>query len=356
MLWASGKVSEFTIEYTGCEFSAPNTTFANIPSDKYSYHMSGSDSTPVVAPQWQYLQDTSVANVAQQRRCTIQFTVPKELDHSVFMYYKLTNYFQNHRRYVQSYNSDQFKGDPKTASDLHSAGECKPLDQINNIPVYPCGLIANSLFNGMLIWMEADILADIKTDFAPISDTFGLPTLIEAAGSTTAVSAPYNMTDSGITWSGESRKYSPTRYQLGEAVPPPFWALRYPNGYTAETPYPDLSTDEHFQVWMRTAGLPTFRKLYYRNDNENMAAGRYSIDIFLSELIVLYTIDMKSTFPDCLIDIPPRTLRLSCCAIWRHESYRIQHRFIYWWPQSLPRNRIPRRRGHLRSAWSSSNP
>ena len=92
------------------------------------------------------------------------------------------------------------------------------------------------------------------------------------------------MTDRGITWPGESKKYSTTRYQLGEASPPPFWILRYPNGYTAANPYPDLSQDEHFQVWMRTAGLPTFRKLYYRNDNENMVAGRYSIDILLSEL------------------------------------------------------------------------
>lgn len=32
-------------------------------------------------------------------------------------------------------------------------------------------------------------------------------------------------------------------------------------------------------VWMRTAGLPTFRKLYKRNDNDVMRAGYYRIDI-----------------------------------------------------------------------------
>lgn len=116
-----------------------------------------------------------------------------------------------------------------------------------------------------------------------IADTFGVPTLIQEAGSDASVNVPYNMTDRGITWPGESRKYQPTRYQLGEAVPPPFWQDRFPNGYTAENPYPDLSQDEHFQVWMRTAGLPTFRKLYFRNDNENMVAGRYSIGIYTSE-------------------------------------------------------------------------
>ena len=35
-------------------------------------------------------------------------------------------------------------------------------------------------------------------------------------------------------------------------------------------------------MWMRTAGLPTFRKLWARNDQEDFLAGLYEIDIFLS--------------------------------------------------------------------------
>ena len=93
----------------------------------------------------------------------------------------------------------------------------------------------------------------------------------------------YNMTDRGITWPGERNKYGPTKYQVGEVVPPPFWAERYPNGYTEETGFPNLEDDEHFQVWMRLAGLPTFRKLYFRNDDETMAAGTYEIEVYMSE-------------------------------------------------------------------------
>lgn len=63
------------------------------------------------------------------------------------MYYKLTNYYQNHRRYVQSYDSNQFKGQVVSASTL-SGGECDPLSERDNLPIYPCGLIANSVFNG----------------------------------------------------------------------------------------------------------------------------------------------------------------------------------------------------------------
>lgn len=65
----------------------------------------------------------------------------------VFLYYKLTNFYQNHRRYVKSYEPNQLKGKYVSPSDLDN-GDCKPLGQINGKAVYPCGLIANSMFNG----------------------------------------------------------------------------------------------------------------------------------------------------------------------------------------------------------------
>jgi len=66
-------------------------------------------------------------------------------------------------------------------------------------------------------------------------------------------------------------------------LPPPNWAERYPDGYTDATGFPNLADDEHFQVWMRVAALPTFRKLWGRNDNDVMAAGTYRILINMSK-------------------------------------------------------------------------
>jgi hypothetical protein len=37
-------------------------------------------------------------------------------------------------------------------------------------------------------------------------------------------------------------------------------------------------TNEHFIVWMRTAGLPSFRKLYGRI-NQDLEAGKYTLTI-----------------------------------------------------------------------------
>lgn len=70
-------------------------------------------------------------------------------------------------------------------------------------------------------------------------------------------------------------------------LPPPNWAEKYPDGYTDATGFPNLADDEHFQVWMRVAALPTFRKLWGRNDNDVMAAGTYRILINMSEYLRL---------------------------------------------------------------------
>lgn len=69
------------------------------------------------------------------------------------MYYGLTNFYQNHRRYVKSRDDNQLAGaDIKSSDDLGS--DCEPYlaytDPITGqkIPYAPCGAIANSLFNG----------------------------------------------------------------------------------------------------------------------------------------------------------------------------------------------------------------
>lgn len=109
------------------------------------------------------------------------------------------------------------------------------------------------------------------------SDTFSNLTLVN---STSGVSS-YNFSEVGIAWPGEAGKYSATtNYNLSDIVPPPNWALRYPQNYNSSN-FPNLQADEHFQNWMRTAGLPTFSKLYGRSDNK-LLQGTYQLTIGLS--------------------------------------------------------------------------
>ncbi|KAI0316798.1 transcription regulator [Amylostereum chailletii] len=263
LVWGSSLVTEVTINYTDCDQLSPasnagSAQFVNVPH--YDYRLRSSDSkAQVTPPQYAFVQDSANSNNDSLRsQCVVQFDVPYDLDPSVLLYYKLTNFFQNHRRYVQSYDTDQLKGDHRTVSDLKD-GDCKPVAVLDGKVIYPCGLIANSLFN----------------------DSFSGLTLL----SSTESDAPsaYNFSERGIAWGGEAKKYtSSPKYNLSEIVPPPNWAARFPNNYTDDNPPPDLRADEHFQNWMRTAGLPTFTKLWGRNDNEKLVKGRYQITVNLN--------------------------------------------------------------------------
>lgn len=113
-------------------------------------------------------------------------------------------------------------------------------------------------------------------------DTFTNLTLTSDSGTT------YLWSEKGIAWPGEANKYASTPgYKIEEIDPPPNWRDRFPDGYTNSTPPPDLKVDEHFQNWMRTAGLPTFTKLWGRNDNDDLTKGRYRITVNLSALLFL---------------------------------------------------------------------
>jgi hypothetical protein len=83
--------------------------------------------------------------------CFIQFHNPIQLKTPIFLYYRLTNFYQNHRKYVKSLSYNQLHGDVITEAD--AASSCAPVstttapDGSTKI-YYPCGLIANSMFNG----------------------------------------------------------------------------------------------------------------------------------------------------------------------------------------------------------------
>ena len=192
--------------------------------------------------------------------CSLQFNIPDNLKPPVLFYYRLTNFYQNHRRYVKSLDSDQLKG---AAISNNSLGACTPLDTDHDgKPYWPCGLIANSIFN----------------------DSFSNPVQLNVRDSS-ALNATYNMTEKGIAWNSDKALYARTKYELKGITPPPNWYLRYQDGYTSDN-LPDLENDEAFQVWMRTAGLPNFSKLAKRNDNETMQCGMYQVDIQNSMLYV----------------------------------------------------------------------
>ena len=148
-------MTEIDLDYTDCEtLSAQTSTsslsFTDMPSSKYTYKLRASDSgAPVSTPQWAFVNRTGTSDVAvgEEQQCVLQFDVPADIDPPVLLYYKLTNFYQNHRRYVKSLDQNQLRGDFVSADKLRG-GDCKPLGANGDQAIYPCGLIANSFFNG----------------------------------------------------------------------------------------------------------------------------------------------------------------------------------------------------------------
>jgi hypothetical protein len=269
------QVQEISIDYSDCIRRAPAIErddtggLSNIPSDRISKTFKGGDFTGAQPAAWGHYNFTAdyktspqanvfrnVAPINNTNVCRLEFDIENTLKAPVFMYYRMTNFYQNHRRYVKSYDQGQLDGDAKSYSSVDGT-DCAPLDVDTDSrkPYYPCGLIANSIFN----------------------DTFFPPVLLNSqSGDNQTI---YNMTNKGIAWGSDKDLYHKTKYANDAAVPPPNWRKKFPQ-YNDTLPPPDLGEWEEFFVWMRTAGLPTFSKLALRQDNDNMRPGRYQMDIW----------------------------------------------------------------------------
>ena len=196
----------------------------------------------------------------------------------VFIYYEIEGFYQNHRRYVSSRTDLQLRGIAYGGS-----VECEPYEKDEQGRYYaPCGLIANSLFN----------------DTIRLKDGGGVAVAL---------------TGTGIAWSSDVDTMfqnpphsgdlcSAAAFDPAAAATPPNWPVQtcrlgqaLPGGvdeclttddsnceYSPFTPAYASSGEgyenEDFMVWMRTAAMPTFRKLYRRAPT-GLADGDYTLDI-----------------------------------------------------------------------------
>lgn len=265
-------MQEIVLDYSHCWDQAPEyPTTSPMPSNLVTMHFrkNSSNTDKPDAPTWSRRTITATyqnattgivhATVENTTQCVLTFPIPNNMDPPVLFYYRLTNFYQNHRRYAKSFNNDQLSGKAVSASTIHGS-DCTPLTTVTvngtEIPYYPCGLAANSVFN----------------------DTFYNPVLLNVPGSQLANQTYVMQNNSDISWASDKKLYGPSSYNWANVAVPPNWVLRYPNNYSDDY-HPDLVNDEPFQVWMRLAGLPTFSKLAQRNDNTTMQTGTYSVNI-----------------------------------------------------------------------------
>lgn len=228
--------------------------------------------------------------------CQITFTAPEKMEAPIYVYYQIDNFYQNHRKYVASYNEAQLLGEVYTDED--DVETCSPLYKNGSSLLSPCGVIANSLFNDKitLAGSSVDGLKLKTTNIAWPSDKdkkFAQPSGFKSkSASCSLVSNCIGSycTDEVCTSLGlksNCKGYNcsdPDYYNCEKGCHATYYPSDDEVQYLYET-FPEVVSpmlgvkDEHFIVWMRVAALPTFRKLYGRIMDDIPKGGTVTFDV-----------------------------------------------------------------------------
>ncbi|CUM62675.1 uncharacterized protein PRCAT00000229001 [Priceomyces carsonii] len=256
MWYAAHRIQDVTIDYTQCEKMASKLYWSEIPTEYVTYNYRTKDHLIKQKAQWKLETDESQQFEDERNVCKIQFPVANKLSSPIYFFYRLNKFYANHRRFVKSFSEEQIIGNAASENTIkNTPGQnCEPLSvNSEGKKYYPCGLIANSLFN----------------------DTF--TTTLQGVNGT---SHDYKLTENGIAWKADKNRFKKTKYHYSDITPPPNWYKRFPDGYN-ESNVPDISTWYQFQNWMHPSGLPRFNKLALRNDHDDLEEGVYEITIGL---------------------------------------------------------------------------
>jgi hypothetical protein len=267
LLISSNQVQEKVIDYTNCRALNRNQTCAEI-----------------IAANLDRPDDCD---------CEVTFTLDEDFQRDVFIYYGLTNFYQNHRRYVRSRDDSQLYGSRSLSKD------CAPYaDRIvdgKSVPIAPCGAIANSMFNDTFFLYEASSSSSRPTSTKPDVST--------GTDSNPITTEPVGFADNdrlvavfrtGIAWATD--KNSKFRNPPGDSLKDAFKDYTQPPNW--RVPVYELDTtdannngylNEAFIVWMRTAALPTFRKLYGRIDHSSSPQFHHSLPRGSYKMVVKYS-------------------------------------------------------------------
>jgi hypothetical protein len=220
--------------------------------------------------------------------CVVSLTIPKTMKAPVFVYYELKNFYQNHRRFVKSRSDEQLFGED-VSSDFCDPQQYRVDPNGTKLEISPCGLMAWSFFN----------------------DSYAVSRVDSVSG----VEQPVAVDETGIAWPSD------VAYKFGDVTPANHnddVATRG-GGQINGT----LKQDEHFIVWMRTAAMATFRKLW----------GKIGVDLAAGEVVKI-AIDNRYVFPNhhdpplrLPILVPEGTITSDCLSI--HRDVLVLRRDVF---------------------------
>lgn len=180
--------------------------------------------------------------------CEVKFNLNQSYSSPIYFYYQLDGFHQNDNRYISSKSYSQLSGN--IIDNDHAEKDCFPIIKNSELPngtkslsgkelspsevAFPCGLIARSFFNDTYELYDSTFKDRIFINETNIALEYDRDLL-------------YKLPDNTSNFIIEDNLWMNT-------------------------------TNEHFIVWMRSSGLPKFRKLWGRIEND-LAKGEYIIKI-----------------------------------------------------------------------------
>ena len=267
----------------------------------------------------EYFTDKLINSDEQFPECTcdVDVKISRTVKGPVYFYYRLTNFYQNHRIYVKSRDNAQLTG--KVVSEPNR--DCAPYQyDSDNKPISPCGTIANSLFNDTFSFScdsgdcKSSSQGAEKIDRSQMHQFYKIKKLVflkddkflhflyisfchpltfcktgHIAWSTdhdTKFNNPQGDCASDYDVNSDQNSNLTCAFSETTYAKPPFW--KYPASEVYKITNEDKNViptnDENgfksqaLEVWMRTAAFPTFRKLYGKKEDD-LIAGNYTLRI-----------------------------------------------------------------------------
>eukprot|EP00927_Polykrikos_kofoidii_P063357 TRINITY_DN5816_c0_g2_i1.p1 TRINITY_DN5816_c0_g2~~TRINITY_DN5816_c0_g2_i1.p1 ORF type:complete len:386 (-),score=45.37 TRINITY_DN5816_c0_g2_i1:46-1203(-) len=247
-----------------------------------------------------------------------EIDIKEKVEPPVLVYYELTQFYQNHKTVVNSVSLSQLKSPQSMAYAKESFGQCAPFIADDSDRVYyPCGLSAHSVFNDT--FAIAIKLADAdEYERLPVSESSEDIAWMEDIGKYKNLDPDSKAPDGNLNQEAlnmwlleqfppvacDQRVFSDKKPWVPVTV-----ALRKDTGSPDCTGYmkrpvckferkgeafecagdyeirqiKDWGIESgHFNVWMRTAGLPRFRKLWGKIDKALPANSK--LKVFVSNV------------------------------------------------------------------------
>ena len=166
--------------------------------------------------------------------CQVELQVDAKMQGELVLFYKLTNFRQNQRRYVEGKSTDQLQGVYVSYSGLSSLTPYRAVDDKEDAILLPSGLAPASF----------------------CTDTYAMDGI--------------TFSETGIAWPADVDMYKPFSTEYGTN------GVEWMENLTE---FPGGHMNEHFLVWMRFGSQPTLIKKFGICKDCTLNAGKHTIRI-----------------------------------------------------------------------------